>query len=95
MKIESGQQNYSPVLDVAQKKSAVNPKTGDSRQVNADGTAFSVQLSTAVERMNTHAQDDDEIRRQKVDAIRQQLAAGTYNLSGKDVANKILNALKG
>ena len=45
--------------------------------------------------MNTPIQEDDEIRRQKVDAIRQQLASGTYNISGKDVADKILNALKG
>ncbi len=38
---------------------------------------------------------DDEARRERVDAIRQQLAEGSYNISGKDVANKILNVLKG
>ena len=38
--------------------------------------------------------DDEEIRRAKIAAIRDQLASGNYNISGKDVANKILEALK-
>jgi len=38
--------------------------------------------------------NDEEIRRAKVAAIRDQLASGNYNISGKDVANKILEALK-
>ncbi|MFA7061534.1 MAG: flagellar biosynthesis anti-sigma factor FlgM [Pedobacter sp.] len=96
MKIESGQQNYSAALDASQKKAAATrPKDGALQPAKADSNAFSVELSTAVEKMNTSVQEDDETRRQKVDAIRQQLASGTYNISGKDVADKILNALKG
>ncbi|MDP2806921.1 MAG: flagellar biosynthesis anti-sigma factor FlgM [bacterium] len=95
MKIESGQQNYTAELDAAQKKAVARPKDGSSQPAKADSSAFSVQLSTAVERMNAPDPEDDEIRRQKVEAIKQQLASGTYNLSGKDVANKILNTLKG
>jgi negative regulator of flagellin synthesis FlgM len=96
MKIESGQQNYSAALDPSQKKaSTARPKDGASQPAKADSNPFSVELSTAVEKMNTSVQEDDETRRQKVDAIRQQLASGTYNISGKDVADKILNALKG
>lgn len=92
MKIENVQKNYSEVLDPTRKKTAARPADGPLQPAKADN-AFSVQLSTSVERMNTP--EDDEIRRQKVEAIRQQLASGTYNLSGKDVANKILNTLKG
>lgn len=95
MKIESVQKNYSEALDATRKKTAPRPAEGASQPATADTNAFSVQLSTAVERMNTPAPEDDEIRRQKVEAIRQQLASGTYNLSGKDVANKILSTLKG
>ncbi|MFH1027072.1 MAG: flagellar biosynthesis anti-sigma factor FlgM [Pseudomonadota bacterium] len=95
MKIESGQQTYNAALDATQKKVAARPNDGSSQPAKADSNAFSVQLSTAVEQMKAPVQDDDEIRRQKVDAIRQQLASGTYNISGKDVADKILNALKG
>lgn len=39
--------------------------------------------------------DEDEASRERLNVIRQQLAAGTYNISGKDVADKILNILKG
>ena len=95
MKIESGQQNYSATLDATQKKATARPKDGSAQPAKADSNAFSVELSTAVDQMSTPAREDDEIRRQKVDAIRQQLASGTYNISGKDVADKILNALKG
>jgi len=37
---------------------------------------------------------DDEARQARVAAIRAQLASGDYNISGKDVANKILDLLK-
>jgi len=37
---------------------------------------------------------EDDVRLDKVAAIREQLAKGNYNISGKDVADKILNALK-
>jgi len=90
MKIENVNKNYTADLDPTRKKTAGRP----DQPAKADSKAFSVQLSTAVERMNTSAPEDDEIRRQKVDAIRQRLASGTYNISGKDVANKILNTLK-
>lgn len=38
---------------------------------------------------------DDEARRERLKVIRQQLTEGSYNISGKDVADKILNVLKG
>ncbi|MBI5484567.1 MAG: flagellar biosynthesis anti-sigma factor FlgM, partial [Deltaproteobacteria bacterium] len=37
---------------------------------------------------------DDEARIERLNAIRRQLAEGTYNISGKDVADKILKVLK-
>lgn len=94
MKIDSGIQTYIAALDATNKKAVAHPKDGSPHPAKADN-AFSVELSTAVEQMKTPVQDDDEIRREKVEAIRQQLASGTYNISGKDVADKILIALKG
>lgn len=38
---------------------------------------------------------EDEARRAKIEAIRQQLASGSYQISGKDVAGKILEVIKG
>lgn len=95
MKIENGNKSNIAVLDATRKKTAPRPPEGASQAAKPDGNAFSVQFSTAVERMKTSAPEDDEIRREKVEAIRQQLASGTYNISGKDVANKILSTLKG
>lgn len=46
------------------------------------------------QKQGTLQNDDEEIRRAKIAAIRDQLASGNYNISGKDVANKILEALK-
>lgn len=37
---------------------------------------------------------DDDARRAKIEAIRQQLAAGSYMISGKDVAGRILDVIK-
>lgn len=37
---------------------------------------------------------EDAARRAKIEAIRQQLAAGSYLISGKDVAGKILDIIK-
>ena len=93
MKIIQGPQNYIQSPDAVKKKPATQAAQKAQQGGKADG-AFDVQLSRVVEQIKTPAGDDDQIRRAKVEAIRQQLAAGTYNISGRDVADKILNALK-
>jgi anti-sigma28 factor (negative regulator of flagellin synthesis) len=51
--------------------------------------------SVAVNISSTAVQlSDDEARRERLNSIRQQLAAGSYNISGKDVADKMLKILK-
>lgn len=49
-----------------------------------------VTLSVAAARMA-----EDEARRERLDVIRRQLADGSYKISGKDIADKMLNVLKG
>ena len=56
--------------------------------------AYTVEISRSAAQAN-EAVKADEISFDKVAAIRDRLAAGTYSISGKDVANKILTALKG
>lgn len=55
-----------------------------------DAAPVAVDLSMAAVRLA-----EDEARRERLDIIRQQLAEGSYNISGKDVADKMLNVLKG
>lgn len=95
MKIVPGTQNYIAAADATRKKSAGRQPEEAQQPAGKPGDAFSVQLSATVERMKTPPVENDNVRLDKVEAIRKQLAAGTYNLSGKDVADKILNVLKG
>jgi len=55
----------------------------------AQDQAVKVEISTAALQMS-----EDEARIERLNAIRRQLAEGTYNISGKDVADKILKVLK-
>lgn len=59
-------------------------------QLLAIKDADTVRISPEAEKMN-----EDAVRQERLASIREQLAAGTYNISGKDVASKIINALKG
>lgn len=59
----------------------------------AAGDAFVVELSSKIGRI-ADPRDDAE-REARVAEIRAQLASGNYNISGKDVASKMLGLLKG
>jgi flagellar biosynthesis anti-sigma factor FlgM len=86
----------SPItqMDTQPKKTTTHAAPETAQPAKATGEAFSVEISSEAEKLNK-PQNSDEISRDKVAAIRDQLAAGTYNISGKDVANKILGVLKG
>ena len=95
MKIERGPQNTIAPLEAALlKKSASGPAKESQAPQKPSADAFNVQLSSAVDKMKSSAENND-VRMDKVETIRKQLASGTYNISGKDVADKILNILKG
>jgi len=90
MKIDDRVSNYMALLNeetatpAAQAAPASNPSaTAETPPAEVTLTSAAIQLA------------DDEARRERVDTIRQQLAEGSYNISGKDVAGKILNILKG
>lgn len=88
MKIDDRVANYMALLNGEDPKPAA--KSGNVSQANAETPPVAVALSpTAVQLA------DDEARRERLNVIRQQLAEGSYNISGKDVANKILTVLKG
>ena len=90
MKIDDRVSNYLELL----KNGAHAPVTPS---VNTAGTHAATQPpSVAVDLSSAAVQlSDDEAHRARLDIIRQQLAEGSYNISGKDVADKMLNVLKG
>jgi negative regulator of flagellin synthesis FlgM len=93
MKIENGTMSSITQMEAQLKKTAAQPVTEPAQQVKSSDEAFSVAISLKAEQLSK-PQNQDEISHDRVTAIREQLASGTYNISGKDVANKILGVLK-
>lgn len=90
MKIDDRVANYMAALNDAAVKPAVQSVTASGSRAIAETVPVAAAIVSAAVQ-----QAEDEARRDRLNAIRQQLAEGTYNISGKDVANKILNVLKG
>ena len=90
MKIDDRVSNYMALLNSEADKPATKPGTASGSQPVANAVPVSVDLSSTAVQLA-----DDAARRARLDVIRQQLAEGSYNISGKDVAEKMLNVLKG
>lgn len=103
MKIDQNIQYPAAALTGAQKGGGQQPQAKEAANPDkTGGTAFSIsisktagQLSKAAELSANASTSDFEIRQDRIDSIRDQLASGSYNISGRDVATKMLNALKG
>lgn len=79
-----------PVMKTGRSEAAKAAKaTGEA------GSPFSVQLTNMVEKLGTVQPSSGEIRSEKVQDISRRLADGSYNISGQDVAAKMLLALQG
>ena len=94
MKVETTQNQIQTVNPAP--KNVTEPVMPIVQSVAADqkSDAFNVQISDKMKEMMAAVPSEDDVRLDKVAAIREQLAKGNYNISGKDVADKILNALK-
>ena len=92
MKIDDRVSTYMALLNSATLKPAPQPvgKSDPATQTIAETPPAAVELSATAVQLA-----EDEARRERLNIIRQQLAEGSYNISGKDVADKILNVLKG
>ncbi len=95
MKVETTVQNHVSAMNKVHKstvEAAVPLAQPTASEQKTD--AVNVQISDKVKEMMAVVPSEDQVRLDKVAAIREQLAKGNYNISGKDVADKILNALK-
>jgi flagellar biosynthesis anti-sigma factor FlgM len=95
MKIDTAQQNYAAELDSAHRKPDAKPTVESRQPLQAGSATFNVSLSTQAQQAAAQDKVEEEASRTRVDAIREQLASGTYSISGKDVATKMLRLLKG
>ncbi len=76
---------------------AITPKSNPTTAEVANQTGdipFTVKLSSLVKQAVQETDQEEEIRRDKIAAIRDQLAAGSYKISGKEVADNILKTLQ-
>ena len=92
MKIDTGIQPLARPQNKTLKGTSAQ-KSSDPQSAQDEGNAFSVTLSSTTEKILSGTLVEEPINWEKVASISNQLAAGTYNISGKDVANKILSAL--
>jgi len=93
MKVENSL-NKELINTNTQQKTISRSERDESPVASAGSNAFKVDISDTVRQMIKTLPEEDEVRRDRVAAIRDQLASGSYNISGRDVASKILNALK-
>jgi anti-sigma28 factor (negative regulator of flagellin synthesis) len=93
MKIDDRVENLMTLLNSAAlkpvHKAADTAADTATSQAIAETPPTEVALSAAAVQLS-----DDEARQERLNLIRRQLADGSYNISGKDVAGKILNLLK-
>jgi negative regulator of flagellin synthesis FlgM len=89
MKIDDRLSNYMSILNNESAKPSARTKENAGQPSLHGSDAVSVELSSAASQMA-----EDEARLEKLNTIRQQLAEGSYNISGKDVAEKMLKILQ-
>jgi negative regulator of flagellin synthesis FlgM len=95
MSIHTIQSSKTAAVEPTVKKPATRPVEETKTAQKPANAAYKVSFSPMAEQLLKATPSEEQVRREKVDAIREQLASGSYNISGKDVAVKILNALKG
>lgn len=95
MKIDEGNR-LAPALATAVQKNIHHRSSLENREsLKTANSDFSVELSRQLEQLSTVSTlEEDELRKAKVEDIRNQLASGNYNISGKDVADRMLDMLK-
>jgi anti-sigma28 factor (negative regulator of flagellin synthesis) len=90
MKIDARISNYMELLKNEPVPSAAPAAQSTVAKTAAEAPSITVDFSSSAVQLA-----DDEARRDRLNIIRQQLAEGSYNISGKDVAAKMLKLLKG
>lgn len=91
MKIDGTTPAYQQIIQSTSPQRQTAPERVQTSKEATD--AFSVTLSDTVAKLQATAPQEMEVRPEKVAAIRDQLSNGTYSISGKDVAAKIINLL--
>ncbi len=91
MKIDDRISNYMSLLFADSVKASSKTQGVAGQSATAKSSKDNVSISPVAAQLS----DDEAQHHERLLSIKRQLSEGTYNISGKDVANKILKVLKG
>lgn len=84
--------NYSQVNQTQNKEKSANPRANDALQITAaDRVALSAQAKIMGE-IHQAANKAPDLRTDKVDAIKDQLATGSYQVNNEKIASRLLQS---
>lgn len=89
MKIDDRLSNYMSLLNSESVKPLNRIRENSGQSPLPESSAVNVEISATATQMT-----EDEARLEKLNTIRRQLADGSYNISGKNVAEKILKIIQ-
>lgn len=93
MRIDTNAQSMIFGVQPVQRTSETE-KSRYARSAQGAESPFHVQLSDLLAKVSEVQPSNGEVRWEKVNQISEQLAQGNYNISGQDVAGKMLQLLK-
>ena len=85
-KLDNVFQVYNKNVGSAKIKSNETPKEKDQIKISDKAVEFQFALQKI--------KDTADIRMEKVEGLKQQVQAGTYNVDGKEIAEKIIASVK-
>lgn len=90
MKIDGRASTHTLFLHSDNIKNTGTSKENEVQNDISENRVVTIEISSSAQQIS-----EDAARLERLNGIRRQLTEGTYNISGKDVANKILKVLKG
>ena len=93
MRIDTGSQAMVFGVQPVMRSNEVE-KSRYTRSAQGVASPFHVQLSDLMAKVADVQPSNGEVRWEKVRDIKEQLSDGSYNISGQDVASKMLLAIK-
>lgn len=83
---------YSAISQLYQANSISSAKKAESTQKSSDKLEFS-QTAKTYQVAKAAVKESSDVRIDKVEAIRTQMLAGTYNISSEAIADKIIGSM--
>lgn len=95
MKISDGKNNqniinYTKQVSNNQKVTPLKEKSNKNGQLSGEKVELSEKASY-LNKIREIVQNTPDIREEKVSLLREKIAAGSYNVSGQEIAEKMLN----